>query len=202
MKRAAFLYSVLLSFFWSFGQEEQGAFTKEYRFETEYQYKNLDEDNALVTFQFTPEKFLKINLSDKGDFILMDAEEGILAEEFTIGKVKVEKIADMPPLQKNNSIKFKRKEEIEYLGYKCNIYHINPGNQTLKFYFEKKESTNFNTLVVKILALRGFQIDETTVPKGRLIAAMELINGGEVELFELANIKEDQKIRFTLKTNE
>lgn len=203
MKRVAFLYSLLLSFFWSFGQqEEQRAFVKEYSFKTEYQYKNIDEDNVLVTFLFTPEKFLKINLNDKGNFILMDVEEGILAEQFTVGKTSVKKLVDMPPLQENSSVKFERKEEVEYLGYKCIIYHMNLGNETLKLYFEKKESRNFNTLVIRILALRGFKVDETTVPKGKLIAAMELVNGGDVELFELANIKKDQHIKFTLKTNE
>lgn len=201
MRKAVFLYLTSLSFFWGFGQENQKYFTKDYIFETEYQYRNIEKDTILITFQFTKERFLKINFSNAGEFMLIDAEGDFMARNFN-GGVELKKNSELPAALQEDKFRLERKGTINYKDYHCDIYHIILGNDLLKFYFDKKESENFNSLIAKILALRGLQIDENTIPKGKLIAGMEVKQGKDIDVMELVSTKENQNIRFKLKTNQ
>ena len=202
MKHSIIVFLTLTVFFWGFGQESPKALSKEYRFENEYQYRSVDgETTSVITIQYTGEKFLKVTLNKAGEFLLLDAEDRFVANNFG-GKMEVKPFSGRPALSGNREVKLEPKGETHYQGYLCDVYHITLGNDVMKFYFEKKESGNFNRLLAKVLAFRGVTLDESTLPEGKLIAGMEVKNGKDIDVIALTSVKEDQNITFTLKATQ
>lgn len=203
MKHTIVLHMALLALFSCPGQETPKDIAKDYSFETEYQYRNMEKaiekGNEVISFQFTSEKFLKIDFNSAGEFMLIDTEDNFVANNFT-GKIKIVPFSGEAS-GGNNKVTLEYQGTVTHKGYHCDSYHITLGNDLLKFYFEKKESKNFNAIAAKMLAARGFSIDKNQLPKGKLIAGMEVKDGKDIDVMELVSIKENQNIKFKLRTN-
>ncbi|MCB0375240.1 MAG: hypothetical protein KDD04_04915 [Sinomicrobium sp.] len=188
----------LTAFFSGSGQETPKDLTKTYTFTAEYEYRYVDDGTVAITFQFSGNSFLKISYGNGEEFMLLDSEDGFTADNFG-GTIKLK---ELPGSQREEStIALTHKGTIHYKGYDCDVYHVVRGDDLLKFYFEKKASANFNALMVRLLAVKGFNVDESSVPKGKLIAGMEVKDGKDTDIIALAGVKEDQNITFTLKTS-